>query len=129
MLILETGTVPLGFEDEMNQSNAGGKSKSCTYEGIEYPPGSFKTHDCKECVCTDEGEVECTETKCFDYPCVDKVRQPGNCCPMCPNGQNCKAPDGTVVRYEEEYVMSENVVCVCDKDQWGELEASCKSKK
>uniref|UniRef100_A0A8W8MMY7 VWFC domain-containing protein n=1 Tax=Magallana gigas TaxID=29159 RepID=A0A8W8MMY7_MAGGI len=123
-LFIETGSVPLGFG-----SQVGTKSRNCTYKGIEYPPGSFKTHDCKECVCAGDGEMECTETKCFDYPCVDKVRRPGDCCPMCPNGQNCKAPDGTVVRYEEEYAMSENVVCVCDKDQWAELEASCKSRK
>lgn len=81
-LFIETGSVPRGFEAQV-----GTKSRNCTYKGIEYPPGSFKTHDCKECVCAGDGEMECTETKCFDYPCVDKVRRPGDCCPMCPNGK------------------------------------------
>nr|XP_022328347.1 von Willebrand factor C domain-containing protein 2-like [Crassostrea virginica] len=128
-LIFESGAVPLesgGTAYEAETGNDQYQTKTCLYDGTVYPKGSFKPSLCKECICSENGDVQCTDIECFIYPCVDKVHKPGDCCPMCPNGQNCKAPDGTVIRFGEEYVMSENVVCVCDKDQWGELEALCK---
>ncbi|XP_061188044.1 von Willebrand factor C domain-containing protein 2-like [Saccostrea echinata] len=107
----------------------GQNQKICFYEGTPYPLGSFKPAPCKDCVCSESGHVECADVDCFDYQCVDKVQGPEDCCPVCPNGQNCKAPDNSLIGYGEEYNLSENIVCRCDKEEWGELKASCDSKK
>lgn len=93
IFILESGAVPLESEGTAYEAEAGNEqyqTKTCLYDGTVYPKGSFKPSLCKECICSENGDIQCTDIECFIYPCVDKVHKPGDCCPMCPNGKYLK---------------------------------------
>ena len=88
--IFESGAVSLESEGTAYEAEAGNEqyqTKTCLYDGTVYPKGSFKPSLCAECICSENGDVQCTNIECFTYPCVDKVHKPGDCCPMCPNGK------------------------------------------
>jgi len=99
------------------------------WEGVEVECESRQTDDpCVTCSCTklgivvegyDYNKCEETVTECHArVPCADSVIKPGDCCPTCPNGPNCRIygqlvnPSGDKIRKEgstdEEYAICES---------------------
>ncbi|XP_053391193.1 kielin/chordin-like protein [Mercenaria mercenaria] len=62
--------------------------------------------------CTQGGVHYCHPIPCPLPPCVDAVQKKGICCPSCPNGPNCPAPDDHVVAYHHwEIIDGKNCTC------------------
>ncbi|KAK7107805.1 hypothetical protein V1264_015656 [Littorina saxatilis] len=90
----------------------------CEYEGQTYPEGEFWLNPCSSCLCRG-GEVNCALVDCFYTPCVDWVHDPEQCCPVCPNGNNCRAPDNSTVAEGETVELATGETCTCDPYQGG----------
>lgn len=58
----------------------------CLYNGHIYPPGTFQPSVCVHCQCSSTGQVTCAPQFCPPPICVDAVKDPSKCCPVCPNG-------------------------------------------
>lgn len=58
----------------------------CLYNGQLYPPGAFQPSVCVHCQCSSTGQVTCAPQFCPPPICVDVVKDPSKCCPVCPNG-------------------------------------------
>jgi len=77
-----------------------------TWEGLEANcDSSPKGNPCVTCACTTVTTLSgknynsCREDikHCNNYvPCADSIVQQGECCPSCPNGENCSI-NGTIV--------------------------------
>ncbi|ESP03058.1 hypothetical protein LOTGIDRAFT_157019 [Lottia gigantea] len=105
-------------------------------DGTQVPPGgTHSISDCHSCYC-DENNSEAQEiiAACLIVPCVDSVKMPGQCCPTCPNGENCRAEfkDDNGVERSEIIKVSDGVVkfnsteCQCDYQNYnGEPKANC----
>ncbi|ESP03057.1 hypothetical protein LOTGIDRAFT_230489 [Lottia gigantea] len=105
-------------------------------DGTKIPPGeTVWITDCRGCYC-DEYNLEAYEMimDCFWTPCVDSLNVPGQCCPHCPNGENCRAEfiDDNGVERSEIIKVSDGVVkfnsteCQCDYQNYnGEPKANC----
>ncbi|KAK3088630.1 hypothetical protein FSP39_021499 [Pinctada imbricata] len=98
---------------------------TCEYNGKQYPVGSFQPNPCQPCQCTSSGRAYCAVVDCFFTQCVDYVHDKNQCCPTCPNGRNCRAPDGTVIKYGQSYNPDPNTHCQCN--QWSP-QAECLQK-
>ncbi|KAK7471543.1 hypothetical protein BaRGS_00035823 [Batillaria attramentaria] len=94
------------------QSTTTPPAGGCQYRGNTYPEGSFRPNPCSPCMCR-AGEVHCAIVDCFMPPCVDPQQVEGQCCPVCPNGPNCRAPDGTIVKDGETVEISPGTRCHC----------------
>ncbi|KAL8567581.1 hypothetical protein ACOMHN_054394 [Nucella lapillus] len=84
----------------------------CMYQGTWYPEGSFQPNPCSPCHCQG-GRAVCAVVDCFLPPCVDHVYQPDHCCPPCPNGPNCQAPGGQVIKAGETVQINSDTTCTC----------------
>ncbi|XP_022325732.2 von Willebrand factor C domain-containing protein 2-like [Crassostrea virginica] len=84
----------------------------CLYHGQYYPVGSFQASPCEPCQCTSSGQAFCAIVDCFFGGCVDQVHDKNHCCPVCPNGRNCKAPDGTIIKHGDTYSTGD-MTCHC----------------
>ncbi|XP_061188123.1 von Willebrand factor C domain-containing protein 2-like [Saccostrea echinata] len=84
----------------------------CLYHGKWYQAGSFQHSPCEPCQCTSSGQAYCAIVDCFFDGCVDAVHDPNKCCPQCPNGRNCKAPDGTIIKHGDTY-NTPTMSCQC----------------
>ncbi|KAL8583305.1 hypothetical protein ACOMHN_057591 [Nucella lapillus] len=84
----------------------------CMHEGKWYPEGSFQANPCSPCQCQG-GRVFCAIVYCFPPPCVDAVRKPDHCCSTCPNGANCRAPDGSVISAGQSVQINADTTCSC----------------
>ena len=60
---------------------------NCLYNGKTYGLGSFHPTPCEHCQCTSTGQAFCAIIDCAPPQCVDYVRHPDQCCPVCPNGE------------------------------------------
>nr|XP_026691205.1 von Willebrand factor C domain-containing protein 2-like [Ciona intestinalis] len=58
-----------------------------TYHVGEY----FNTSPCRLCKCETNGRAYCSVADCEPPPCIDSIRLPDQCCPVCPEGPNCFA--------------------------------------
>ncbi|XP_052721316.1 von Willebrand factor C domain-containing protein 2-like [Crassostrea angulata] len=85
---------------------------SSGYHGNVYPVGSFDPSPCEICQCSSCGQAYCAIVDCFSVGCVDAVHEPNQCCPVCPNGRNCKAPDGTIIKHGDTYSTA-YMTCHC----------------
>ncbi|KAK7479101.1 hypothetical protein BaRGS_00029693, partial [Batillaria attramentaria] len=47
---------------------------------------------CRTCKCNNDGTRMCVWQLCDPMACVDPVRVPGQCCPVCPNNHTCVLP-------------------------------------
>ncbi|KAK7103216.1 hypothetical protein V1264_018166 [Littorina saxatilis] len=91
----------------------GEEAGKCLYKGQWYPEGVFVPDACKKCYCG-QGEHFCAVLSCDIAQCYDAVTDdPDHCCPFCPNGPNCRAPDGTVVQVGQEHQRSPDELCTC----------------
>ncbi|XP_048754813.2 brorin-like [Ostrea edulis] len=97
----------------------------CYYQGSYHPVGPFSPSPCEDCHCPTSGKVICAITDCFITPCVDAVHEKDKCCPTCPNGPNCKAPDGHIIKIGETYHMNSYTICHCDGHHLGSNLAAC----
>eukprot|EP00916_Digyalum_oweni_P015450 GHVL01025287.1.p1 GENE.GHVL01025287.1~~GHVL01025287.1.p1 ORF type:complete len:145 (+),score=10.02 GHVL01025287.1:84-518(+) len=85
----------------------------CLWGGKMWPAGQqFKPNPCTFCNCVD-GRAACAVADCAPPQCVDYVRDPNQCCPKCPNGSNCRAPDGTIIPAGKNVHINANTVCSC----------------
>lgn len=73
----------------------------CMYDGKHYPLGPFSPSPCSHCDCTAPGEVHCAFEDCF-FRCVDSIRKPNTCCPICPNGESDRNNSLNYQTYIEE---------------------------
>nr|XP_034303064.1 brorin-like [Crassostrea gigas] len=87
-------------------------SSGCLYHGKVYPVGSFDPSPCEICQCSSSGQAYCAIVDCFSVGCADAVHDPNQCCPVCPNGRNCKAPDGTIIKHGDTYSTA-YITCLC----------------
>ncbi|KAK6166276.1 hypothetical protein SNE40_023011 [Patella caerulea] len=55
---------------------------------------------------TDASITTCEGIDCEFNPCVNMIRNNGDCCPVCPNGPNCYAM-GRVIRGDKETIIGE----------------------
>ncbi|XP_078678529.1 kielin/chordin-like protein [Branchiostoma floridae x Branchiostoma belcheri] len=74
-----------------------------TDNGVYYPGQTWHPNGdpCHTCTCEfnswqSTGQEMCYYADCACPSCVDEVIDPGQCCPRCPNGDNCNAM-GTVI--------------------------------
>lgn len=79
--------------------------------------------NCKQRTRRDQISFPCEEvtTQCHQrlpLPCVDSVTFEGDCCPTCPNGDNCKILGQVVKPSDEKYFNPENELeyYVCHPD-------------
>ncbi|KAL4230971.1 von Willebrand factor C domain-containing protein 2-like [Mactra antiquata] len=94
-------------------------SKGCLHEGQVYSSGEkFQTSPCVHCVCDPSGQVLCLAGACVMPPCVDAVNDPDQCCPVCPNGENCRHSDGTIIRKGEVYNPDTKTTCMCPNNDF-----------
>nr|XP_034310685.1 brorin isoform X3 [Crassostrea gigas] len=97
----------------------------CNYRGTYYPSVWFNPTPCERCQCTTSGEVMCFTFPCLHTLCADPVIEKDQCCPRCPNGYTCKAPDGHIVKAGETYHLNSYTSCQCDTHQWTSFTAVC----
>lgn len=109
------------FPLELTTPSAAG----CYYQGSYYPVGSFKPTPCEYCQCSISGQAMCAIADCAPPQCADAVHEKDKCCPTCPNGHNCKAPDGHLLNLGETYYMNSHTKCYCDTRHFGSYLAVC----
>ena len=68
----------------------------CLHNGQVYPLGNFQPSVCAHCHCDDLGHVTCAPEFCPPPRCVDVIKDPSKCCPVCPNGMGFK--DNAIVQ-------------------------------
>ncbi|CAH1264530.1 Hypp3019 [Branchiostoma lanceolatum] len=98
----------------------------CEHDGVIYPVGASapSSDPCAHyCVCESHGHIQCIYSKsprtCYVYPspCVDPadVYDPDRCCPTqtCPNGRNCRNPNGGSPIPEGQSVNVNGQQCYC----------------
>ncbi|KAL4218565.1 hypothetical protein ACF0H5_023299 [Mactra antiquata] len=62
--------------------------------------------------CTVNGHHFCHPIPCPLPPCVDSITEHGICCPSCPDGPNCPAPDGHTIPWKHsEMIDGKNCTC------------------
>ncbi|XP_076464742.1 von Willebrand factor C domain-containing protein 2-like [Babylonia areolata] len=90
----------------------------CTWQGKHYPEGhSFSPDPCTSCQCSG-GQAMCAVMDCMMPACVDMVHSPDQCCPTCPNGPNCRAPDGTIIPAGQEVKIDSSTTCRCEQSHF-----------
>ncbi|XP_048757705.2 von Willebrand factor C domain-containing protein 2-like [Ostrea edulis] len=95
----------------------------CLYRGQQYPVGSFQPSVCEHCQCSVSGQVTCAPQFCPPPECVDDVKDPSQCCPVCPNGKTCQITNSrTIIKFGERY-FDGGMECRCPSH--GSLEAEC----
>ncbi|XP_066284608.1 kielin/chordin-like protein [Branchiostoma lanceolatum] len=89
-----------------------------TDNGVYYPGQTWNPYGdpCHTCTCEfnswqGTGEEMCYIVDCACPACVDDVIDPGQCCPRCPNGDNCNAM-GTVIPSGREVEVN-GYMCRC----------------
>ncbi|KAK3088755.1 hypothetical protein FSP39_023368 [Pinctada imbricata] len=97
----------------------------CLHNGKTYQVGSFQPSPCEHCQCTSTGRAFCAIADCFITPCVDSIHDPTKCCPVCPNGPNCRAPDGTIIKKGEKHTTADGSLCQCQTSFSFSHEAIC----
>lgn len=146
-----TFTPPLQIDEKQSLSNNAEKAKktgkrdSDTYSswtGLQNCQDRNPNNDpCVKCNCDNAGADwngqnywNCTmhTKRCFkgrDIHCVDSVKSPGQCCPTCPNGENCRI-QGKIVKPDvnKKYFThgDDSEYKRCDK---GGLVVTCKITK
>ncbi|XP_046560516.1 von Willebrand factor C domain-containing protein 2-like [Haliotis rubra] len=98
----------------------------CVYQNKTYMVGEKTDDPCTPCLCEQTGRMACLQIDCRYAPCVDAVQKPGNCCPSCPNGMNCKYGDH-IIKEGDVYKPDANTVCKCNKQifDFNDLKAVC----
>ncbi|XP_059149048.1 kielin/chordin-like protein [Physella acuta] len=66
---------------------------------------------CRRCEC-DGDQLMCYNIPCAWGKCVDGYTEPGQCCPTCPNGRNCKA-NGVIIPYGTPVLIEGIGYCYC----------------
>ncbi|KAK7471528.1 hypothetical protein BaRGS_00035808 [Batillaria attramentaria] len=85
----------------------------CEWQGKWYAEGQqFNPDPCTFCNCQN-GRAMCAVADCMMPACVDSKRDPTQCCPVCPNGNNCRAPDGTIIPAGQEVQLDAHTTCRC----------------
>nr|XP_022309389.1 von Willebrand factor C domain-containing protein 2-like [Crassostrea virginica] len=102
--------------------------EGCYYQGSYYPLGSFHPTPCEYCHCGTSGQAMCAIADCMMPQCADAVHEKDKCCPTCPNGYTCKAPDGHIVKLGETYHMTSYTYCHCESRHFGSNMAVCVNK-
>nr|XP_011446063.2 brorin isoform X1 [Crassostrea gigas] len=97
----------------------------CYYRGSVYPFGWFSTRHCESCQCSTSGQVMCMFNDCWQPACADPVQEKDYCCPTCPNGYTCKAPDGHIVKAGETYHLNSYTSCQCATQIGASFKAIC----
>merc|ERR1712154_121455 len=101
-------------------------ANGCFFEGKWYQEhAQNNTNPCRPCTCY-SGQMACAIVDCFFEPCVDAVHDPKHCCPTCPNGRNCRAPDGHIIPADGTlYKPDRNTQCTCSGHMFGSAQAEC----
>ena len=98
----------------------------CLHNGQVYPLGNFQPSVCAHCHCDDLGHVTCAPELCPPPRCVDFIKDPSKCCPVCPNGMGFKTMQlfrfhATVKWYNYTFMFNEesligtcNIISVTD---------------
>ncbi|KAL4218308.1 hypothetical protein ACF0H5_023044 [Mactra antiquata] len=71
-----------------------------------------QTGDCPH-PCEQGGQHYCHPIPCPLPPCHDAVTKPGVCCPSCPHGPDCMAPDGHVILFKHSRII-DGKNCTCE---------------
>ncbi|ESP05448.1 hypothetical protein LOTGIDRAFT_228029 [Lottia gigantea] len=88
--------------------------ETCTRNGKTYKVGEkVRDNPCQPCFCSEGGLMACMVIDCMMPNCADYVRNPDQCCSTCPNGPNCRLPDGTLMSADKPHVMADGSVCQC----------------
>uniref|UniRef100_A0A3Q0TAU5 VWFC domain-containing protein n=1 Tax=Amphilophus citrinellus TaxID=61819 RepID=A0A3Q0TAU5_AMPCI len=90
------------------------RCRGCVYEGEKHAEGSSWFADstpCLTCMCVD-GVTTCSEVHCLS-PCVNFIRVPGECCPVCADSEVSCLYQGTVYHSNEHWEVDECTSCTC----------------
>ncbi|ELT94272.1 hypothetical protein CAPTEDRAFT_227923 [Capitella teleta] len=84
----------------------------CDRDGVHYGSGDRVPHPdkCAWCSCRG-GHISCVMTQCAFPQCVDSVESENSCCRTCPNGENCRTPEG-IIPFGETWTESRGEYCV-----------------
>ncbi|XP_014775617.1 von Willebrand factor C domain-containing protein 2-like [Octopus bimaculoides] len=84
---------------------------------------------CKQCTCNADGRLNCNETVCPKLNCVDFKDVEDECCPICPNGENCYTPNNVILK-AGEVITESGLQCKCkfSEDNLEEPTAHCSEK-
>ncbi|CAL1535364.1 unnamed protein product [Lymnaea stagnalis] len=86
----------------------------CDYGGHRARAGeSFQLGPCEPCWCDYSGQVSCASILCAQPNCVDAVRDPSQCCSVCPNGPNCALPGGGILGNGQTVTLTDGSWCSC----------------
>ncbi|KAK7110125.1 kielin/chordin-like protein [Littorina saxatilis] len=78
-----------------------------------FPGGHWQSADgCRHCQCDQSGQAMCYHQDCVLAMCVDRESVPGQCCDTCPNGFNCRTPQGTVIAMHQS-IVENGMNCSC----------------
>ncbi|CAL1545117.1 unnamed protein product [Lymnaea stagnalis] len=92
----------------------------CQERGCRHSDGQLfqqgeviRNEACVRCYCPlGGGDPICDVTSCPLSQCVDPVKVPGVCCPICPKGPNCQI--GLLTLPIGQSVMIEGATCTCE---------------
>ncbi|XP_059149067.1 kielin/chordin-like protein [Physella acuta] len=96
-------------------------SEDC--EGVKNPRD---LDPCQVCECAGD-HYECERVDmCQPLRCVDGVKNDGDCCAHCPNGENCEK-DGVIISKNSQVFIPGYGACICvSSSNWGDgLTAFC----
>merc|ERR1712154_120619 len=94
--------------------------QTCTWGGHTFQPGETYSPDpCTNCTCEGHGRPMCAMMACMMPACVDAVHDPTMCCPVCPNGENCRGPNGEVIPAGKDVNVGHGVTCRCADSNHG----------
>ncbi|GFN91942.1 von Willebrand factor c domain-containing protein 2-like protein [Plakobranchus ocellatus] len=100
------------------------ETRGCVEDGAFHPVGYvFKRSPCMTCTCKPTGKFLCYSIMCGRPRCMDFKKNSSTCCSTCPNGENCRGPDGVAVSVGS-YTFSKAGVCSCPVD-WAGWSAHC----
>ncbi|XP_029648113.1 von Willebrand factor C domain-containing protein 2-like [Octopus sinensis] len=119
---LDLGTTAAPFDDEDIQG--------CETEDGFVPIGKTVSKEpCKQCTCTANGDMKCNTTVCPKLNCVDFEDVEDECCPICPNGENCYTPKNVILK-AGEVITESDLQCKCkfSEDNLEEPTAHCTEK-
>ncbi|XP_059149059.1 integumentary mucin C.1-like [Physella acuta] len=77
-------------------------------EGLDNPDPD---NPCAHCFCSN-GRYVCEYHSCIAPSCVDDVTNPGECCPFCPNGDNCQV-GGQIIPVSQTLIIPGYGTCSC----------------
>ncbi|KAK6170575.1 hypothetical protein SNE40_018937 [Patella caerulea] len=112
------------------------EDETCNYNGTVYKNKEvFRTNTCHNCQCI-ANVIVCKRIECVNPLCVDYTVK--DCCWECPNGKNCRAPNGKVIPNDGKFhSINSTTVCECPEikielpalSKVYLMDAVCKSKE